>query len=586
MTSRVAHRRWPVVRLAAAALAGAGLLGCYLFHAVPPAGAVLLVFGLVVGLCGALVLLTRGLGPRVGTVLGLGIGLVAALGLAGDARAPVGNIITFVAVAMGVAGFLGRVAGTWPDAGGPGRVPAPQTPAQARREDSKPQRFPAGACTVPPAAAQRAGEACSTTAPADSILSAIAADFCRWLERGTGRQRHADGPSWATFDEFLCTLLQDRLGASGVRAWAVSTDGQQLQSLADDGGATSTSLGELPERVAAVVRSGRVYVAEPSDAAAGSPPNPSADGEAPRGAALAQPWAWLLPLQIDGRPRALVAAARVDHPHGRTLALAEAVRHQLQLLWSHMSVLRALVSQMRTDAPSGMLNRIELLAQLEQLVRESVREQEPVLVLALAIEGMRRLDDTGRWDDRDSLVERLAWVLRHKVRSDDLLGRFADDKFVIVLRRVDAELGAVVVEKLIHAVRAVVTELSSSEAFPAPAAHPVDGAPRLRAGLAGLDTNVGGRGSSGPLSLAETRGPIAESAATGVTLEDGRTLLERALGLLEYARLQRIEVATDQMKGLPERLTRGGWSSGPAERTPGVPVDTLAAASRPNRSAS
>lgn len=182
------------------------------------------------------------------------------------------------------------------------------------------------------------------------------------------------------------------------------------------------------------------------------------------------------------------------------------------------------------------------------------------MVLALAIEGLRHLDDTGQWSERDALVQQLGAVLHQKVRSDDLLGRFADDRFIVVLRRLDSALGTLVAEKLLETVRTNVLPTLQDQG---------DGITGCNAGgdalrdprWLGRDRGAAGRPGCPsayrlyPYSSDYTAG--GGCATTSPHGSDPRPRpAQRALGLLDYARQQRIEIATDLMKGLPASLER------------------------------
>jgi GGDEF domain-containing protein len=98
------------------------------------------------------------------------------------------------------------------------------------------------------------------------------------------------------------------------------------------------------------------------------------------------------------------------------------------------------------------LNRIDLTMRANRILDEAVAEREPTVVLALSIEGIRRLDDGGEWDLRNWLMQQIGLVMQRKLRADDLVGRFSDDRFVAVLRRLDTALGEVIAGKLLTAV--------------------------------------------------------------------------------------------------------------------------------------
>jgi len=72
-----------------------------------------------------------------------------------------------------------------------------------------------------------------------------------------------------------------------------------------------------------------------------------------------------------------------------------------------------------------------------------------VAVVVLAIEGLRSLSDRGDWELADGLIAELSQLLQERVRADDRLGRFDDSRFVLLLRRVDSALGALIVDQLL-----------------------------------------------------------------------------------------------------------------------------------------
>jgi PleD family two-component response regulator len=68
--------------------------------------------------------------------------------------------------------------------------------------------------------------------------------------------------------------------------------------------------------------------------------------------------------------------------------------------------------------------------------------------------------------------------MRRRLRSDDLLGRFSEDRFVAVLRRLDLALGQIIAGKLLTDVQRLVHE------------HPaLEEAVRIRCGLSDTGTD-------------------------------------------------------------------------------------------------
>jgi len=142
----------------------------------------------------------------------------------------------------------------------------------------------------------------------------------------------------------------------------------------------------------------------------------------------------------------------------RDPAILQSVGHLLELYWCHVHQAVMLETAQRIDQASGVLNRADLTSLANKVLDDSINDGEPIVVLAISVEGLRRLDDEGRWEDRDWLIRQIGLAMRVKLRSDDLVGRFSDDRFVGVLRRLDIALGNLIAEKLLAAVRTAVHE--------------------------------------------------------------------------------------------------------------------------------
>ena len=536
------------------------------------------VFVVVMTVCGAVVILTRDLGARVGLGVGSTIGLVASTGLALHFPAPVSGLAAFVAVSTGILGALGYLAG------------GSHTLRFARRADQPPETGGLGRLSAAPhardaaASSETAGDAAVGTRGGvwtDEALSAFAADFSEWAESDAGRQCYTDSGDWSGFDQFVRVILRERTGATGVRAYEVSADGEWLEPLTRGRAVPGGRLSARSGLIGRVVASGSVQVNDESacepvneeertdERSADAPPfdyDSAAVADDGDQAVPGPSWAWLLPIQTAKRTVALVAVRQIDRSECLDPAVATAVRDQLQLFWGHLCALRSVWRSVRTDHQSGMLERTELLHRVDEIALTAADGGEPLMVMALAVEGLRRLDDTGRWSERDMLVERLGQVLRHKVRTGDVLGRFSDDRFVVVLRRIEAGLGTMVAEKLMQTIQVTVLDVLC----------PMLGAERrlddtvrlrLRAGLAGTGWSPGGRVPRPFATFDQASVSDSIEGSAGAGARDGKGLLRRALALLDYARQQRIEIATDLMKGLPERLARdfGNCPAGAAE---------------------
>jgi hypothetical protein len=178
---------------------------------------------------------------------------------------------------------------------------------------------------------------------------------------------------------------------------------------------------------------------------------------------------------------------------------------------------------------------------------------------------MRKLDDAGFWRQRDSLIQDLGRALRAKIRADDVLGRFSDDRFVVVLRGLEPALATRVAEKLLDTVRAQAIQAACQ------LNHQGRAEPwqlKVRAGLAGIGPHCAP--CSRPFA---TFDPQAGAPPTPEAVHTGQSVLQRALGLIEYARRERVELVTDLMAGVPDSLARNPRGYPPQTQSPATVVN-------------
>ncbi|HOB76319.1 MAG TPA: diguanylate cyclase [Phycisphaerae bacterium] len=293
--------------------------------------------------------------------------------------------------------------------------------------------------------------------------------------------RHAIGDTpWPLFDRWVREALNEFLRARRVRCFHVTDAAQRLVSLTNELEEPLWPPGQLPALVEHTLGSGRPYVHASR-----------ANGDLIN--RLAEEWTNTM-LQATGVKRAvphwLYPVREATHTIGLVLVgeLPEPVRedpHGLAVLggllttfWRYVRQADALALAERTDRTSGLLTRMDLTERARQLTTEANHESEPLVVLALAVEGIRRLEDGGHWALRDRLMRRIGEQMRRRLRSDDLLGRFSEDRFVAVLRRLDLALGQIIAGKLLTDVQRLVHE------------HPaLEEAVRIRCGLSDTGTD-------------------------------------------------------------------------------------------------
>ena len=283
---------------------------------------------------------------------------------------------------------------------------------------------------LPGAIARSPMQGMLSTHPMDESQSAqdIAGRFLHWLEEDAGQDY------WPGLDRWVRDCLHG-MQMRHIRCFRVA-NGKELISLSGNG-EMSESASPLVKHV---LTTGRSYV---DGIDRGEMVKVLAEQ------ATEKPPAWLFPVMQAHRCIGLIRCGELPAPLRSDHAALEKIGHWLRLCWLHVQQCDALTAANRTDRVSGTLNRIDFGAVAEQVLLAAMSEGEPVVVLTLALEGVRRLDDQGQWELRDWLTRVIGDTLLQKLRSDDVAGRLSDDRFTVLLRRLDVSLAQLIACKLL-----------------------------------------------------------------------------------------------------------------------------------------
>ncbi|MCK4340906.1 MAG: GGDEF domain-containing protein [Phycisphaerae bacterium] len=377
--------------------------------------------------------------------------------------------------------------------------------------------------------------------------------FHTWLAENEDRP-----DLWPSFDQLIRETLAEQLGVTHVRCYHVRPGCDTLQTISQATAAGSPKGPSLREGVLGhVATSGREFVAD--DRSQG----PLLDDLAAR---TEDDWYWVWPIRESRTTIGIVALGSLHSADGRygarplhcepavfTSDRRQALGQQLSLCWQHVACLERLRVMQQTDQATGVLTRQDFFTLATRVLAESYNANEPVVIATLVIEGLRRLDDSGCWRERDDLIVRLGHVIDGRVRSDDLVGRFADDRFVIFLRRLDSGLGRLIAEK-------VLAETSHCVARCAPCSSDMQSASdRPVADARGSDRPVAdARGSDRPVADARgsdrpaIRNPQSSEirlriglAGSGLAQPSLDELLAGAFEAVERARKEDLSLVTD-----------------------------------------
>jgi len=101
------------------------------------------------------------------------------------------------------------------------------------------------------------------------------------------------------------------------------------------------------------------------------------------------------------------------------------------------------------DALTGLGNR----AMLESVAARALRRDSDIGLLAMDLDGFKRVNDALGYAAGDDLLVQVAKVLKAAVRPDDLLVRLGGDEFAVLVNNVDAATAMAVASRLLSAVR-------------------------------------------------------------------------------------------------------------------------------------
>lgn len=256
---------------------------------------------------------------------------------------------------------------------------------------------------------------------------------------------------WPAFDQLVRETLAEQIGATRVRCYHVRPGEEGLETIAQ-----AEKSGGTPRRsvraglIGYVATSGRMFAA--GDASHGALVDTLArdceDG-----------WSCIWPIR-ERDVTIGVIAARVTPPETLpALPRLAALGQFLAVCWQGVAAVERARISSRTDPSSGVLRRHDFFTVAQRTLADSYAGNEPVVVASIGLEGLRRLDDAGAWQQRDALIERLGRLIQQRVRSDDLVGRFSDDRFVILLRRLDSQLAELIIATLLLGAEELLAEL-------------------------------------------------------------------------------------------------------------------------------
>ena len=109
----------------------------------------------------------------------------------------------------------------------------------------------------------------------------------------------------------------------------------------------------------------------------------------------------------------------------------------------------------RTDQLTGMYNRRHLMAEGYRLLGVAIRAGKPCSCLMIDIDHFKNVNDRYGHPAGDKVLCSVVEVLRERVRSQDLVGRYGGEEFMVLLPDTTAKGGYLLAQQLCEAVQAL-----------------------------------------------------------------------------------------------------------------------------------
>lgn len=101
----------------------------------------------------------------------------------------------------------------------------------------------------------------------------------------------------------------------------------------------------------------------------------------------------------------------------------------------------------RLDGLTGLLNHTAAKSRLKTMVSQ-IAEHGALTVAMIDIDHFKAVNDTYGHPVGDQVIRGLAWLLKGRLRSSDLIGRYGGEEFLIALHEVSPEQARIVIDRI------------------------------------------------------------------------------------------------------------------------------------------
>ena len=245
----------------------------------------------------------------------------------------------------------------------------------------------------------------------------------------------------------LCETALDVSGARGavLVRWDGESEVGEVHFATEGTGLRAPTPLDSASVVAEVCRTGKLHVLEDSRGAA--------SGQALYGAVrvIREPSSVaIIPVAKDGRVLgALVlesddVGALTSEDTRPLTVLGAVVAGSLEMAWQFAEVDR----RARTDALTGLWNRMHFGEQLTRTLAEADRYDHPVSLVLMDIDHFKKVNDTWGHEAGDAVLKQVARVLQDGVRVVDICVRYGGEEIAMLLAQTDSAHAVEVAERL------------------------------------------------------------------------------------------------------------------------------------------
>lgn len=115
------------------------------------------------------------------------------------------------------------------------------------------------------------------------------------------------------------------------------------------------------------------------------------------------------------------------------------------------------------DSLTSVANRRHLMSRLTEELSFAWRHRAPVSLLMIDLDRFKEVNDQLGHHTGDSVLRKVATLLRTSIRTEDVLGRYGGDEFVIIARGYGIEGGSQFAERLCRIARERIVSARGSE---------------------------------------------------------------------------------------------------------------------------